>query len=81
MAFRGGYFQTPDSRIRMTQFNSLDPQVNEVYLDAFRGGEELDHYTVGVGFEINSVAIELAASFSSAGWQFVESVVFKLGKK
>jgi len=81
LSFRGGYFRTPDSRIRMTQFNSLDPMINDVYLDAFRGGTDEDHYTVGVGFEFKLASIEAAAEFSDSGWQVVESVVFRLGKK
>jgi len=81
LAFRGGYFRTPDNRIRMTQFNSTDPAINDVYLDAFRGGEDEDHVTVGAGFELRMASIQVAAEFSSAGWQIVESVVFRLGNK
>jgi hypothetical protein len=82
---RAGYYNAPDSRIRMTQFNSTNQAINELFLDVFRGGEDDDHYTVG--FSIGkapsrgqSLTFQLAGDFSDASDIFVGSLLWRFGK-
>jgi hypothetical protein len=77
MSFWGGYYRQPDSRIRMTQFNSTDPDVNATYLDAFRGGEPSDHFSVGGGYSTGRHAFQLAGDISDISARVVGSYLFK----
>jgi hypothetical protein len=80
-AFRAGFFNAPDNRIRMTQFNSNDQEINDLYLEAFAGGESENHYTLG--FSFNSpigLQMQFAADLSSVENQFVISTILRLGK-
>ena len=81
IAVWAGYFRAPDSRIRLTQFNSDDPAVNEVFLDAFRGGENEDHFTAGVGYEFGRSAFQIAGDVSDRGSEVVGSYIFTVGGK
>ncbi|MGH9869012.1 MAG: OmpP1/FadL family transporter [Candidatus Polarisedimenticolia bacterium] len=80
LALRGGWYHTPDSRIRMTGFQSGDDDVNDTYLDAFPGGEEDDHITAGVGFTLGRSLFSLGAETSDLGTQFVGSYTLALEK-
>jgi hypothetical protein len=73
LALRGGWYHTPDSRIRMTGFESGDPDVNDTYLDAFPGGEADDHFTAGVGYMFGRSVFSLGAETSDGGTQVVGS--------
>ena len=80
-ALRVGYFNAPDNRIRMTQFNSNNQDVNDVFLDLFRGGEDEDHYTVG--FSVIAAAgfqFQAAGDFSDSGDEYLASAIYRFGK-
>jgi hypothetical protein len=81
LAFRGGYFRSPDDRIQMTSFNSQDPAVNAMYKDAFPAGESLDHFTAGVGVAWGSQFFQIAGETSDRGSQVLANYVLNLGKK
>ena len=66
LALRAGFFRMPDDRIRMSSFNSVDPDVNDAYLEAFRGGEEMDHVTAGVGYSFGRSSFEIAGAVLSS---------------
>ena len=80
LALWGGYFRTPDDRIRMSRFNSDDPGVNAVYLEAFRGGQERNHFTAGVGYTLGRASFQLSGEASSQGHQVVGACAFKVGR-
>jgi hypothetical protein len=78
---RGGYFNLPDSRIRMTSFPSTDPAIDAVFLEAFRGGEDEDHFTAG--FEIRTpldLRLDIAADFADSRDEIVGSMIYRFGK-
>jgi long-subunit fatty acid transport protein len=81
LAFRGGYFRSPDDRIRMTSFNSQDPAVNAMYKDSFPPGESLDHFTAGVGVAWRSQFVHLSAETSDRGTQVSANYVVNFGQK
>ena len=82
LAVRAGYYLAPDNRIRMTSFNSADPQVNAMYLNAFPGGKDASHVTAGVGYTMGSSSFHLAVDVSSHdGNQIVGSYALVLGAK
>ncbi len=81
LAFRGGFFRSPDDQVRMTEFNSQDPKVNAMYLDAFPGGKSTDHFTAGVGFTWAQASLEVAAETSDLGSQYRVGYILNLGKK
>ena len=76
VAIWAGYFREPDGRIRMASFNSDDPAVNEAYLQAFSGGEELDHFTLGAGFRAGHSFFQFAGDMSDAGYEVVGSFIY-----
>ena len=73
LALRAGWYHTPDTRIRMTGFQSGDADVDDTYLEAFPGGEAEDHFTAGVGFTLGRSVFSLGAEASDSGTQFVGS--------
>lgn len=84
-AFRAGYFNAPDNRIRLTQVRSLHPeigpQIEAIFKDVFRGGEDQDHYTVG--FSLNApvgIQVQFAADFADDEKQYVASAIYRFGK-
>lgn len=79
-SIRAGLFRMPDSRIRMVSFNSDDPEINDVYLEAFRGADDETHFTVGGGVSLGRSSFQLAGDFSDEGTQIVGSYVLELGK-
>jgi long-subunit fatty acid transport protein len=81
LRFQAGYFRTPDDRIRMTRFDSGDPEINRVFLDAFPGNDEQDHFTAGIGFSWGDYAVQLAGSTSDQETQVVGSFSFELKRK
>ncbi len=82
LAVRVGYYRAPDNRIRMTEFNSTDPEVNAMYLAAFPAGGDASHVTAGVGYAIGSSSFHLAIDSSSQdGDKIVGSYALILGTK
>jgi len=81
LAFRGGYFRSPDDRIRMTSFNSQDPAVNAMYKEAFPGGDATDHFTAGVGLTWGGHLFQVAGETSDRGSQLLAGYVLNLGSK
>jgi long-subunit fatty acid transport protein len=82
LAVRAGYYHSPDNRIRMTQFNSTDPKINAMYVNAFPGGESADHLTAGLGYTMGSSSFHLAIDASSHdGTQVVASYTLSVGTK
>jgi long-subunit fatty acid transport protein len=80
-ALRAGYYRSPDNRIRMTQFNSDDPDVNEIYLEAFGGGEEENHVTAGFGYTWAGSTFQIAGDFGDESTQILISYTYSLSKK
>jgi hypothetical protein len=81
IAVQLGYFRLPDSRIRLEQYNAVDDAVNDVYLDAFRGAEEEDHFTAGVGFTWGRSSFHIAGDFSEDDTHVVGSYIFRLEQR
>lgn len=80
-AVRVGYFNQPDNRIRLAEVDTGDPDVDELLLDLFRAGEDLDHYTVGFSFGTPvGLQLQFAGDFSDAGNEFVASGIYRFGK-
>lgn len=77
VAVQGGYYRMPDARVRMSRFNSGDPAVDQVYLEAFRGGDAVDHLTLGSGFRFGRSRVQVAGDFSDEGTQIVAAYVFE----
>src|SRR5262249_30262540 len=75
----GGYYRTPDDRIRMSQFNSDDSTVNEAYLRAFKGGSPADHVTGGIGLEIGQSSIHLSGDGWNEGLQVIGTYTYRFG--
>jgi len=73
---RAGYFRAPDNKIAMTSF-SEDPTENSVYLDAFSGGEDENHFTGGATYGFGHHTIDIGADFFSGGKQLVVSYIFR----
>jgi hypothetical protein len=83
-SIRVGYFNAPDNRIRMAEFNSQQQPVNDLFEDVFRGGEDDHHYTVG--FSVGkkpvtgqSLTVQFAGDFSDAGDVYVGSLLWRFG--
>ena len=51
--------------------------VNATYLDAFRGGEPSDHFTVGGGYSTGRHAFQLAGDISDISTRVVGSYLFR----
>ena len=81
LALRGGYFRSPDNRIRMKRFNSTDDEINAMYRNAFPGGDDSDHLTLGVGLRFGSSSFHLAGETSDERSQIVGSYVLSIGGK
>jgi len=80
-AVRAGYYLLPDSRIRMTRFNSTDSAINELFLDTFRGGSDEHHFTVGFSLVTPvDLTIDFAGDFASERRQLVGSLIYRFGK-
>jgi len=78
LALRAGYLRMPDDRIRMKQFNSDDPDVNQAYLEAFRGGDDVDHLTAGVGYAFGRSSFELGGAVSDESTTLLGNYTFTL---
>jgi len=76
LTLRGGYFNSPDNKIAMTSF-STDARENSVYLDAFSGGEDENHYTAGVSYGKKHSVVDIGADFSSDSQQIVVSYIYR----
>ena len=76
IAVQAGWYRMADSRPEMTSFNSTDPEVNAAYLEAFRGGDPVDHATVGVTVRYGSSRFQAAGDFSNVENRFAASYVF-----
>jgi hypothetical protein len=81
LAVAGGYYYAPDDRIHMTAFNSTDPSVNAMYMQAFPSGEGENHFTAGVGYVLGSHAFHLAVDAAGDGTQAVFSYALTFGTK
>ncbi len=80
-AIRAGYFNAPDNRIRLSRISSGDADIDRLFKDVFRGGEDVDHYTTG--FSLNTPAgirLQFAADFSDAGDEYLASAIYRFGK-
>jgi len=72
-----GYFQSDDAGIGMTGFNSLDPAVNQAYVDSFAGDGTVRHFTAGAGVRWGRYALHLAGETSDVERQVV--LGFRIG--
>lgn len=80
-AFRMGYYNEPDSRVRLTLMPGATADTEAIYKDAFRGGEEEDHFTAG--YELRTpggLEIHLAGDFGDTSTTVVVSTVYSFGK-
>ena len=81
--FRGGYFNSPDNQLRMTEFDIGNPEVEQAVMDVFGGGEDVNHYTVGFSFKTPvDLQLQLAGDFASSGGtdQYLFSLIWRFGK-
>ena len=77
-SLRAGYFNSPDNKIAMTSFSSNDTE-NDVYLGAFGGGEDEDHFTAGFSYATaRRHGLDFGADIYDGGTQFVMSYSFRL---
>ena len=74
---QAGYFQTDGARIGMTGFNSLDPAVNQAYVESFSGDGTVRHFTAGAGVRRGRYALHLAGEESDVERQVV--LGFRIG--
>jgi hypothetical protein len=79
-AARIGYYNSPDSKIRLKDIDSGDPDVDQLLTDLFAGGEDVNHYTVGfsIGTPIG-LRFDVAGDFAEVGKQFVVSGIYRFG--
>lgn len=83
-AVRVGYYLEPDNRIRLDRID--DPSVpadrRDFFLDLFRGGEDLDHFTVGfsVGTPIG-LELQFAGDFSDSNDVLLGSAIVRFGSR
>lgn len=81
---RGGYYNAPDNRIRLTEVSvsgSNAAAIEGLLRDTFRGGEEVDHFTAG--FSLNTPAglhMQFAGDFADTGNEFLASAIYRFGK-
>jgi hypothetical protein len=78
---QAGYYRTPDDRIRMTEFDSGNSQVNKTYQEVFPGADDEDHFTAGVGLTWGAYSFQIAAESSDLGDQVVGSFGFDLTRR
>ena len=80
--FRAGFYSAPDNRLRMTEFDSSNPDVSTAYLDAFRGSETENHFTVGysVALPAQRYQLQFAGDFGERGTELVVSSIIRLGR-
>lgn len=78
-AVRAGYYRMPSSRLELVSFNSADADVNDVFLDAFRGGEDQNHVTAGAGVRLGPSLLQLAGDFWNEGTQVAGSFTLAFG--
>ncbi len=78
LSVQAGFFRTPDDRIRMTRFDSGNPDIDDAFLKAFPGADEQNHFTAGVGFSFGAYAIHVAGVTSDQETQIVGSFSFDL---
>lgn len=79
-AARVGYYNNPDSKIRLKGIDSGDPDIDQLFTDLFSGGEDEDHFTVGfsIGTPIG-LRFDIAGDFATVGNQFVASGIYRFG--
>ena len=63
----------------MSNFNSTDDVINSTYLEAFRGAQDENHFTLGGGFRFSRYEVGLAGDFGDNGTVIVANVSFQLG--
>jgi len=80
-SFRAGYFNQPDNKIALKSVTNVTPQQEAIFLDLFRGGEDIDHFTAGfsIGTPVG-LQLQFAGDFSDAGDQLVVSGIYQFGK-
>jgi hypothetical protein len=82
-SIRAGYFNAPDNRIRLASVDTGDEQLDAIFMDIFRGGEDFDHFTAGVSLgtpEDFGVTLQFAADLSDEGDQYLFSAIYRFGR-
>lgn len=80
-AFRGGYYNAPDNRIRLTNVSSGDASIDGIFRDVFRGGEDVNHYTAGISINTPAgIQMQMAGDFADSGDEFLVSAIYRFGK-
>ena len=80
-AFRGGYYNAPDNRIRLTDVNSGNAEIDGLFKDVFRGGRDLSHYTGGISINTPAgIQMQLAGDFADSGNEYLVSAIYRYGK-
>ena len=82
-ALRLGYFNAPDNKIALSRIEDedVDDLVEDIFLDLFRPGEDIDHFTVGFTLGVpGGVQFQFAGDFSDDVDEFVASVIYQFGK-
>jgi hypothetical protein len=82
-AVRAGYYNQPDNKIALESIDdpAVDPDIEEIFLDLFRGGERVDHFTAGVTLGTpQGLQLQFAGDISDEGDVFVGSLIYQFGK-
>lgn len=80
-AMRGGYYDAPDNRIRLSEVSSSDPAVTASFLEAFSGGENVDHFTGGFSLITpGGFQLQFAADVADSGNEYLASAIYRFGK-
>jgi hypothetical protein len=82
-AIRGGYYREADNRIRLERIDNYPfPDREAFFLDLFKGGEDVDHFTVGFSIGTPSgIELQFAGDFSDSNDQLVGSAIYRFGSR
>lgn len=82
-SLRGGFYNAPDNLIRLTRFSNGQPNdtIEPVYKQAFGGGQDENHFTLGYGAQIinNNWVFQVAADRGDNSTEYVASAVLRFG--
>lgn len=77
-AIRIGGWYDPAHGVRFERSSQLNPFFNDLFSSALEGGEDLLHYTAGVGFSLNRhLEINLAGDFTTRNRLWSSSAIFR----
>lgn len=80
LGFLLGYFNEPDRRIRMWQFNSTNADMNQVFETAFGAGRDEHHLTGGISLKRGASILQLAGDFSAGGHRVLAAYLLRVDR-